>query len=67
LDFGSILSSLNIVTPSVIQLRAQNILPSDIGDRIMKALNQFEDILNEGALIIVDKNRDRARILPLKQ
>jgi predicted nuclease of predicted toxin-antitoxin system len=67
LDFGTILAVSNFDKPSVIQIRAQNIMPSNIGNTILKALNQFEDMLNKGALIIIENNRNRARILPLKK
>jgi predicted nuclease of predicted toxin-antitoxin system len=66
LDFGAILATSKFDTPSVIQIRTQNIMPSIIGKRIVNALFQFEDILEEGALIIIDDSKDRARILPLK-
>jgi predicted nuclease of predicted toxin-antitoxin system len=67
LDFGAILALSNFDSPSVIQIRSQNIMPSNIGNRIVKALIQFEDILNDGALIIIDDFKERARILPLKK
>lgn len=65
LDFGAILALSNLDSPSVIQIRAQDLMPHSIGSRILNALKQFEEILNEGALIIIDNVRDRARILPL--
>lgn len=67
LDFGSILSISKFQKPSVIQIRSQDIMPSNIGSRILIALNQFENILNDGALIIIDNIKVRARILPLNK
>ena len=67
LDFGAILALSNLDSPSVIQIRSQNIMPKNIGNRILKALIQFEDILNNGALIIIDNIGERARILPLNR
>ena len=66
LDFGAILAQSSLDSPSVIQIRAQNIMTESIGNRLIKAINQFEEILNQGALIIIDNARERARILPLK-
>ena len=40
-------------------------MPSKIGKRILDALFQFEKILNDGVLIILDEKNDKARILPL--
>jgi predicted nuclease of predicted toxin-antitoxin system len=57
LDFGAILALSNLGIPSVIQ--------SNVGYRIINALKQFEDVLNQGALIIIDDIKQRARILPL--
>lgn len=67
LDFGTLLAFSNFDKPSVIQIRTQNIMPSNIGQKILNSLLQFEEILNEGALIIIDDNKNRARILPLKE
>jgi predicted nuclease of predicted toxin-antitoxin system len=51
--------------PSVIQVRAQNLLPEHMGGVLVAALRQHEKLLGEGALIVVDETRSRSRILPL--
>jgi predicted nuclease of predicted toxin-antitoxin system len=66
LDFGAILASTQSQTPSVIQLRSQNILPETAAQLILSALEQFESVLVEGALITIDENKTRARILPIR-
>ncbi|MFM6255795.1 MAG: DUF5615 family PIN-like protein, partial [Dolichospermum sp.] len=43
LDFGSLLAATGANTPSVIQIRTQDILPSSIEDIVISALKQFEN------------------------
>ena len=65
LDFGSILSATGSTKPSVIQVRTQHVTPNYVGEIVLSALRQFEDILIQGALITIDEEKIRARILPL--
>lgn len=51
--------------PSVVQLRAQDVLPKSIGGRVVDALRQMETELDEGALVTVDLKKTRLRVLPL--
>jgi len=67
LDFGSLLAATGANTPSVIQVRTQDILPSSIENIVISALNQFESSLFSGALLTVDKAQSRVRILPTKR
>ena len=66
LDFGALLAATQADGPSVIQVRTQNVLPEALGDLSVKAIHQFQEELNHGALISIDQKRSRARILPLK-
>ena len=65
LDFGAILAATNADAPSVLQIRTQLITPFDLTAKIVAALNTFAAELEKGALISVDENRARARILPV--
>ena len=67
LDFGSLLAATGVETPSVIQVRTQDILPNSIENLVISALRQFEEELVQGALVTVDKAQSRARILPIRQ
>jgi predicted nuclease of predicted toxin-antitoxin system len=67
LDFGSLLAATGIETPSVIQIRTQDILPISIENLVIAALRQFEEQLNNGALVTVEKAQSRVRILPIKR
>ena len=65
LDFGAILAATQASGPSVIQIRAENVLPEGAGDAVIAAIRRFQDGLEQGALISVDPERARARILPI--
>ena len=65
LDFGTLLALTRVGSPSVIQVRTQDVTPAAIGGLVVRALRQFEDALKKGALIVLDEARARARVLPL--
>jgi len=64
LDFGAILAATKADSPSVLQLRTQDISPRHIGGSVVSAFKQFEELLSQGALVSIDQKRARARILP---
>lgn len=66
LDFGAILAATHGEKPSVVQIRAEDVSPDVIGRRVAVALQQMAVELQEGALITVDPNRTRLRVLPLQ-
>lgn len=66
LDFGAILAATHGEKPSVVQIRAEDVSPDVIGQQIIAALRQMESDLEEGALLTVDPNRTRLRLLPLR-
>lgn len=65
LDFGALLAATRGNSPSVMQIRTKDVNPHHIKDIVCQAFQEFENYLREGALITVDKNKMRARILPL--
>lgn len=66
LDFGAILASTHGEKPSVVQIRAEDVSPDVIGLQVIAALRQMAPELEEGALLTVDPNRTRLRVLPLQ-
>ena len=66
LDFSALLAATKGEGPSVIQVRTQNILPEAIGELVVDSLKRFRRELEKGAIITIDPNRARVRILPLK-
>jgi predicted nuclease of predicted toxin-antitoxin system len=65
LDFGMLLATLRTRRPSVIQVRAQDVLPSAIGDIVLRAIQTAKPYLEAGALVTVDSFRHRIRVLPI--
>jgi predicted nuclease of predicted toxin-antitoxin system len=66
LDFGAILAATGDSSPSVIQVRAQDVTPERLAGLVVRALAQHESIIEQGALITIDEARSRVRILPLR-
>lgn len=66
LDFGAILAITHGKKPSVVQIRATDISSESIAAQVIAALHQAEDELNAGALLTVETDRTRVRILPLR-
>lgn len=71
LDFGRLLAFSRASHPSVIQFRACDIRPAALGNLVLRALAQYRSFLEaesgEGALITVETQRLRTRILPLSR
>uniref|UniRef100_E6QRX6 DUF5615 domain-containing protein n=1 Tax=mine drainage metagenome TaxID=410659 RepID=E6QRX6_9ZZZZ len=66
LDFSAILAATHGEKPSVVQIRAEDVSPDVIGNQVILALRQMTSELEEGALLTVDPNRTRLRVLPLR-
>jgi predicted nuclease of predicted toxin-antitoxin system len=65
LDFGTLLAARKTRGPSVIQIRTQDVLPSAIGDIVLRAIGAGHDHLEAGAIVTVDPARNRIRLLPI--
>jgi predicted nuclease of predicted toxin-antitoxin system len=65
LDFSAILAVSQGRKPSVVQIRARNLRPEQIGTQVLVALRQMTREIEEGALLTVDPARARIRVLPL--
>ena len=65
LDFSAMLALTHADGPSVLQVRAENILPHHLQSSIIAALNQHQSDLSSGALVVVDQSRSRVRVLPI--
>ena len=63
LDFGTMLALSHGAGPSVLQVRSENILPNHLEGLVIAALRQHEPDLSSGALVVVDENRSRVRVL----
>ncbi len=67
LDYGMALALTKMESPSVIQVRTQDVTPVHLERVVVEVLANNEALLETGALIIVDEGRSRVRILPLGQ
>jgi predicted nuclease of predicted toxin-antitoxin system len=65
LDFGTLLALTQATSPSVLQVRTQNVTPAHLQPLVVDALKQFKNLLEQGAIVIIDEKKVRARILPL--
>jgi len=67
LDFSAILAATHGDKPSVVQIRSEDVSPDRIGVSVVAALRQMTAELIEGALLTVEPNRTRLRVLPLNR
>ena len=65
LDFGHLLALTHAAGPSVIQVRSEDVLPASIGPVVLRALHQHHDLLESGALVVIEPANFRVRILPI--
>jgi predicted nuclease of predicted toxin-antitoxin system len=66
LDFGMLLAAYRTSGPSVIQVRSQDVLPSAIGETVLRAIRAAEPYFEAGVLVTVDAVRLRIRLLPIR-
>lgn len=67
LDFGTILQATGAVGPSVLILRARDGRVERSGSQLLAVLDKFRLHLELGALVILDHDRQRVRLLPLSR
>jgi predicted nuclease of predicted toxin-antitoxin system len=65
LDFPAILAATEQNRPSVILVRGDILKPETLGNAVLAAVQQAKDELIAGAIVSVDAERARLRILPL--
>ncbi|GAC1302400.1 MAG: hypothetical protein NVSMB24_06940 [Mucilaginibacter sp.] len=65
LDFGTALALTKADKPSVIQVRTQNVTILHLSSMIFPTLVTYAELLKKGALLVIDEDKQRIRILPL--
>ena len=65
LDFGAMLALTHAAGPRVLQMRAGNILPDHVESSVIAALNQHQADPSSGALVVIEEQRSRVRVLPI--
>jgi len=66
LDFGAILAATQAQAPSVVQLRGPDVTPQTAGHFLVSVLSYYATELANGALVVVDEERSRVRLLPIR-
>ena len=65
LDFGTLLALTRASGPSVIQVRAHDVLPTHLEAVVVATIRAYESELHQGAIVTVDESRGKVRILPI--
>jgi len=66
LDFGAMLNATQAESPSVFQIRTDDVSPEALSPRTIELVHRFTPQLLSGALVVVDEFRERVRVLPLR-
>lgn len=67
LDFGAILAITHGKKPSVVQIRSEDVSPESIAKQTLAALRHVQPELEAGALLTIEPERTRLRLLPLQE
>lgn len=65
LDFARILAMTGERGPSVLQIRALDLIPSGLGPAVLEILRRHREDLERGAIVTLDGRTSRVRILPI--
>ena len=65
LDFGILLALSQSGSPSVVQVRTQDVAPEYLGATVVNVLSTHRQAIEDGALVTIDKIKSRIRILPI--
>jgi predicted nuclease of predicted toxin-antitoxin system len=66
LDHSNLIATTGAQGPSVLQVRAQALVPALIGSRVLDVLQRAHDALVAGAIVTLDDAAARVRILPIR-
>jgi predicted nuclease of predicted toxin-antitoxin system len=66
LDFSAILAATAGASPSVVQIRTQDLLSDQAVSTVALALEAHREDIERGALLSIDEGGTRVRMLPLK-
>jgi len=67
MDFSALLAVTGATGPSVLQVRAQDVLPGAIGRDVVRVLTMRADAFSSGAIVTIDKVKSRVRVLPIRR
>jgi predicted nuclease of predicted toxin-antitoxin system len=66
LDYGALLYATRASSPSVIQLRCEDVRPASMQTVVLSALDTLQSDLANGALVTIDPGKSRIRTLPFR-
>jgi predicted nuclease of predicted toxin-antitoxin system len=66
LDFSAILAASSGRSPSVVQIRTQDLLSEAATNIVVRALEEYREDVERGALLSIDEGGTRVRMLPLR-
>ena len=66
LDFSAILAASAGASPSVVQIRTQDLLSDQVVSTVARALEAHREDIQRGALLSIDEGGTRVRMLPLR-
>ena len=61
------LAATDADSPSVLQVRTENVAPEHLAPMLLSGLDRYKDQLAEGALVTCDEWHARVRILPFRR
>jgi predicted nuclease of predicted toxin-antitoxin system len=67
LDFSAILAATSGQTPSVLQIRTQDLLSDAAMNSVATAIEAFRPDIEAGALLSIDESGTRVKMLPLRR
>jgi hypothetical protein len=67
LDFSAILATAGASGPSVLQVRALDVLPEAIGEDVVRVLVDHAPAIEAGAIVTLDELGARVRVLPIRR
>lgn len=67
MDFSALLAMTGALGPSVLQIRAQDVLPEAIEHDVVRVLTLRGQVFAAGAMVTIDKVMSRVRVLPIKR
>jgi predicted nuclease of predicted toxin-antitoxin system len=67
LDFSAILAASGGASPSVVQIRTQDLLSDVVVSIVAKTLDAHREDIERGALLSIDEAGTRVRVLPLRR
>lgn len=65
LDFLALIALAGSNGPTVLQVRTQDVLPEDIGTKVLTVLREHAGALENGAIVTVVEHMSRVRVLPI--